>query len=502
MKTPNYWILFISFLLLSFGSVTAQTFDGYALYNMQNSNTAYLIDDAGNIAHTWSCALSGNYSVHLKESGNLVRGGVYSSNQINGAAVSGIIQELDASANVVWDYVYSTSSHVSHHDFCVLPNGNVILTAWEVKTGSELSQAGWSGSTTSDKWPTHFIELEPDGAGSANIVWEWHMWDHFVQDYNATKDNYGSVSGNPQLMDINAITGGGGPMGGGDWFHINGIDYNPTLDQLVFSSRFGSEFFIIDHSTTTAEAASHTGGNSGMGGDFLYRYGNPPNYGSTSPQIIPAAVHDPRWIKSGRPDAGYIQFFNNNGGGGSSSTVDAINPPVSGYNYTSYTSPSTYDWRHNAIAYSSGQSASDRMTNGNTFVNVSGQYMYEVDASNNVIWQYNAGPTKAFRFECDYAGVIALLGNDPCGLITGVKEFSEANVNVFPNPSTGVFNVTGLNIKMGSFKINVFDIYGKQVLQNTNETRIDLTSFDNGVYIIHIIAEDGQTIVKKVSLIK
>jgi hypothetical protein len=498
MKTPNNWILSISILLLSVGSITAQTFDGYALYNLQNNNTTYLIDKDYNIAHSWSLSLTGNYTVHLKENGNLVRGGTYGSNILSAPAVSGIIQEFDPTGTLVWQYIYSDADHVSHHDFCVLPNGNVILTAYEVKSVSELTQAGRSGAS-SELWPTHFIEVQQNGTGG-QIVWEWHMWDHLVQDVDNTKDNFGSVSGSPELMDINAISVGGPGPSSGDWFHVNGVDYNTTLDQLVFSSRYASEFFIIDHSTTTLEAASHAGGSAGMGGDFLYRYGNPPNYGSASPQIIPDAVHDPRWIKAGRPNAGYIQFFNNEGVSSNSSTVDAINPPLSGFNYTGFT-PSTYDWRHNANAFSSGQSASDRMTNGNTFVNVSNQYMYEVDSLDNVIWQYNAGPPKAFRFECNYPGIIALLGNDPCNLLTSVKEFSNLNINVFPNPSKGMFNIVGIPSEMYAFQIKVFDIYGKQVIRSNNDIRIDLSSFDNGIYIIHIVAEDGQTIVKKVSLI-
>ena len=502
MKTPNYFklIFTISVLFLSFGSASAQ-FDGYALYNNLGGNTTYLIDDQGNIAKSWNCSYGGNYTVHLKEDGNLVRGGDYGNFTFFGGAIGGIIQELDPSANVVWEFVYSSTQVVQHHDFAVLPNGNVIFTAYEIKSASELTQAG-RANATSEKWPTHLVEIQPDGAGGANIVWEWHIWDHMVQDYDVSKDNYGSVSGNPQLMDINAIDGsGGGPWGGGDWFHVNGVDYNPTLDQLVFSSRYGNEFYIIDHSTTTAEAASHAGGNSGMGGDFLYRYGNPTNHGSTSPQIIPAAVHDPRWIKAGRPDAGYIQFFNNNGGGGSSSTVDAINPPVSGSTYSSYTSPSTYDWRHSALAYSSGQSASDRMTNGNTFVNVSGEYMYEVNASGGIVWQYADGPGKAFRFECDYAGLDVLLGVGHCGTV-GVEEFSTLNIDVFPNPSTGIFSVTGIYDYTNNYSVNVYDISGRQVVQTNNDPRIDLSTFDNGTYIIHVVAESGETVVKKVSLIK
>jgi hypothetical protein len=501
MKIYNKLILtsLISFFFSS--SIIAQTFNGYVLYNNMGSYTSYLIDKNGTIAKSWSCNLEGNYSVKLKNNGNIVRGGYNTNNVLSAPAVSGVIQEIDPSGNIVWEFEYSNSTHVSHHDFTILPNGNVILMAYEVKNISELTQAGYNDlfGFGNDLWPTHFIEVQQNGTGG-QIVWEWHIWDHLIQDYNATKDNYGIVANNPQLMDINAVAPQFGGFGGGDWFHVNGIDYNPTLDQLVFTSRYASEFFIIDHSTTTAEAASHTGGNAGMGGDFLYRWGNPSNYGSTSPQVIPAAVHDPRWIIAGRPDEGYIQFFNNEGISGNTSTVEAINPPLSGYNYTGF-GPSSYDWRHTCFVNSTGQSAHDRMTNGNTFVNVSGEYMYEVDSLNNMVWQYNAGPAKAFRYECDHPGIIALLGVNPCGL-TGVEEISSVNINVYPNPSTGVFSIVGMPYYVKSFGITAYDIYGKKVLQSANDNSIDLSSFANGVYNIIISIEDRDILVKKVSLIK
>ena len=216
--------------------------------------------------------------------------------------------------------------------------------------------------------------------------------------------------------------GGGGPGGGGgDWFHVNGVDYNEELDQIVFSSRFASEIYIIDHSTTTAEAASHSGGNSGMGGDILYRWGNPSNYNMPGSQIIDNAVHDSRWIADdGRPNGGFLQIFNNSGVSNNQSAVDGIETPWDPITNTYLRTPgqafapSSYTTRYACAYSSSGQSASDRMSNGNIFVNASGGQggagvMYEVDSLGNIVWgPYPAGSQKGFRYECDYPGIIAL----------------------------------------------------------------------------------------------
>jgi hypothetical protein len=366
----------------------------------------------------------------------------------------------------------------------------VLLTAYEVKSIAELSAAGYTqGWFSTEMWPTHFVEVAQNGTGG-QIVWEWHMWDHMIQDTDTGKPNYGVVANNPQLMDINVDIGF--VFVGGDWFHVNGVDYNPTLDQIVFTSRYTSELYIIDHSTTIAEAASHVGGDAGMGGDFLYRWGNPDNYGSTAARTIPAAVHDPRWIKAGRPDAGYIQFFNNEGQVNGNSAIDAINPPLSGYNYTS-NGPLTYDWRHNCITSATGQSSHDRMTNGNTFVNVSGGYMYEVNSSGTMVWQYSVGPYNEFRYECAHPGIISLLGNDPCGLATGVEEVNENNsLAVFPNPSTGRLTVAEGNSKIKL--ISVFNMYGKQVENINNSNVIDLTNHESGIYMLNITKENDVTL--------
>ena len=516
-------------ILTSVLFVNAQSFNGFALYNSQGSNTTYLIDENQNIAHTWNMNTECNYTVDLKENGNLIRGtkgntSVFSTGNI--AAGGGIVQEIAPDGTVVWEYIYANSDHVSHHDL-TLVGDNVLLTAYEKKTSSELNDAGFNNAS-SEKWPTHFVELAPDGNGGANIVWEWHIWDHICQDTDNSEPNYtANISDYPELIDINIIQGGGGPGGGGgDWFHVNGVDYNEDLDQIVFSSRFASEIYIIDHSTTTAEAATHSGGNSGMGGDILYRWGNPSNYGMSGTQIIDNAVHDARWITDdGRPNGGYLQIFNNSGVSNSVSAIDGIETPWDAASNTYLRTagqafaPSSYTTRYECVYSSSGQSASDRMSNGNIYVNASGGQggagvMYEVDVSGNIVWgPYNAQSQKGFRYECDYPGIIALetymnTATTSCFTATTINDVEDNIVSIFPNPTSGLVNIA-INQSISKInEISIFNILGQPVYNKSiNEEgemvlKVDLSEYSDGIYILNLIYKSGKTDTRRISYIK
>jgi len=268
-----------------------------------------------------------------------------------------------------------------------------------------------------------------------------------------------------------------------------------------------SEIFVIDHSTTLAEAATHEGGNSGMGGDLMYRWGNPANYDTPGTRQIDGPCHDARYIPTdGRFRGGFIQFFNNNGANGSGSTVDAINPPWNGTTFDRTPGeaygPTEADFKHNCRANANGQSASDAMPNGNTYVNLSRGYMYEVDSNDNLIWQYAEGPTKSFRFTCDYPGIKALLGADACETPVGTNDYLvEKNLILSPNPSMGIFNITGLSGENTIQKIEVTDAAGKLIsVINRGESSVDLTEQSNGIYFVKFNFEGQKSQTKLVSV--
>ncbi len=490
-------------------SLFAQPIDGYVLYNSFNENTTYLIDAEGDIAKTWNLSTACNYAVLLKDNGNIVRGEQIDT-EIVGAAVGGRVSEYDPDGNVVWSFDYSTSEYVQHHDIDFGPNGSVFLISWQERTEEEMEMAGLEDPEM--KHVTGLIEIMGNSSGGADIIWEWHFYDHLIQDVDPNKPNYGDIASNPQRLDVNvpALGFGGGPGGPGgppgfanDWLHCNGIHYNAERDQIAFTSRFLSEIFVIDHSTTTEEAATSSGGNAGMGGDLLYRWGNPANYKTTGTQYIPGPCHDARWVPDdGRPRGGLLQFFNNEGLGENISTVDALDTPWDGTSYTRTPGepfgPTEPTWRHITNDNAWGQSAAMSMPDGNIFVNLSGEYMYEENEAGEVVFQYPEGPAKAFRYTCDHPGIIALL-DDPCDVLA-ISEVTDKDIRIFPNPSTGLINVSGNDIQQIT-NITVTDVVGKLIMETSDTNQVDLSHAENGIYLIRLTFEDAEELIQKISIL-
>ena len=106
---------------------------------------------------------------------------------------------------MLWDFEYADEDQHAHHDFAVMPNGNILAIAWESKTSEEALAAGRRPDLIPKAgiWPEKVVEIEPDGKHHGKIVWEWHLWDHLIQDQDLTKANFGNPDEHPELLDIN-----------------------------------------------------------------------------------------------------------------------------------------------------------------------------------------------------------------------------------------------------------------------------------------------------------
>ena len=396
-------------LLMAFAPVSfAQSSWGdYTLIAVQSQNKATLIDNNKQTYHTWN-NLTGKtgYSSYLLEGCVLLRTVEVTNNTFNGGSSTGRVQKVAKDGTILWDYTHSSTSYCLHHDICPMPNGNVLMIAYESKTAAEATQAG--SSTSHVFWSEKIIEVQPVGTNGGNIVWEWHLWDHLVQYQNSSKDNYGVIADNPGRMNINYKNSSNTR----DWMHANGLDYDPVLDQIFLSSHNFNEVYVIDHSTTTAQAAGHIGGNSGKGGDFLYRWGNPAAYNASGTAVL-NVTHCPKFIPQNYPKGGYMATFNN-GGTSTKSTVELFEPPRNGYNYTKTAgtafTPLTSNKTYTCNGKSQNMGGVQPLPNGNFLITVAQSgLVQEIDANGNTIWSYSASgvPVKSFRYSANYVNGIA-----------------------------------------------------------------------------------------------
>ncbi len=398
---------------------------GYVIFSPLLSDSTYLVDMDGKVVHTWKSEYGPSGWLYLKENGNLVRGGRQPDAPVfGGGGQGGRLQEFTWNGELIWDYRFATENHLAHHDVSIMPNGNILVLAWETKTPEEAIQAGRNPEfiPKAGLWPDKVVEIKPVGKNEAEIIWEWHMWDHMIQNHDQSKDNYGIPSEHPELLDINAgaylpqpikqeeldkarsqnnaVTNATVDNAGSDLYHMNAIDYNAELDQIVLSSPALDEIFIIDHSTSTKEAATHTGGRWGKGGDYLYRWGNPEKYGrgdSTNHKL--GGQHDVKWIPKDFPGGGNLMVYNNNVTNSKKphSAVYELTPPLTekGYELSGdgKFGPAEPSWKFVAAdtmaAFSPFISGAHRMFNGNTFVTVGAKGRYiEVTPSGKIVWDY------------------------------------------------------------------------------------------------------------------
>jgi hypothetical protein len=388
---------------------------GDILYSPINSATTYLIDRNGTLKHSWSSDYLPGESVLWIGDGTIMR--AIKTDVVGYGGSGGGVQQVQWDGTLIWDYRYNTDGNLSHHDIELLPNGHVLLIAWEQKTRDEAIAAGRNPDTIQGTifLPLKVIEVQPTGPTTGTIVWQWRVWDHLIQDYDPVKNNYGIVGHHPELIDINY---GDQSIGMSDWLHTNSIDYNPDLDQILLSAHNFNEVWIIDHNTTTEEAAGHTGGHNGKGGDLLYRWGNPNAFraGPLSDKKL-FGQHDANWIPPTYPGAGDILVFNNgyNRPEGDYSTVDEITPPVddngnyyleNGHPY----GPDEQTWIYIANPptdfYSAQFSSAERLSDGNTLICSGGPgIFFEVTPEKNILWSYaNPYPLPAINqvFKIEY----------------------------------------------------------------------------------------------------
>lgn len=508
------------------------TIGGYSLIYPERQSSIFLLNKCGEIVKEWEDQPEARPAsvAYLLENGNILRSKFLandpSSTFISGGA-GGIIELVNWDNEIIWTYEVADSTRLQHHDVHYTEHGTVMIIVWEKKDLDEIIANGFDtlSHTQRELWSDYILEVDPL---TDSIVWEWHVWDHLIQDHDSTKANYGVVADHPERFDINYQTFTFNKF---DWLHCNSIDYNPVTDQILVSSKTFNEIWIVDHSTTIAEAATSSGGNSNRGGNLLFRWGNPHAYQSgdlTTQKLF--SQHDAQWIDADDVDPNYeyfgkIALYNNFIDQGLS--LGQILEPE--YDSTTY----TYGFANNTFLpqeFSKELSHPDTMKNFSTaassiqilgdghVVMCAGRQgrSFEITPDGELAWEYltplrlgNPMPqgfelalSENFTFQVqryleDYPplvdktleplGFIELEPNVAfCTLVNNEDiEIEENDFLIFPNPVNELLFINNKNPKLEF--IQVFDIVGNLILEKNitlGDNEINTTDWESGIYFI------------------
>lgn len=487
--------------------------EGYTLFTPEVNNCVYLINNCGEVINEWTFTESPGATCYLLENGTLLRAGKKA------------LEIRDWENNVLWSYEMRDNGLNQHHDIEPLPNGNILCVVRDSYSNTEIIANGKDplkvgASIDLDK----IVELKPVGINDAEIVWEWKFIDHLIQDYDDTKKNFGVVEDHPELIDINYIDPYFEGRDRSGFTHVNSIDYNSSLDHILISARHLNEIYIIDHSTTIAEAAGHTGGNSNRGGDILWRWGNPNVYkqGGVEDQKL-FLQHDAKWVETGYLDEGQISVFSNGGDNiRTYSSVHLLDPQISDGTYIKENNrfkPSDFNWSWSGdllgrTVYETKKSGAHSLPNGNfiicesslgqvseitktgdhlwTYRNPSGKDIFEqfedVSPNSNSIFRAEKYPVNYIGFDGKDLTPKGIIENENmlsenCGTLSTAK--SVINSLKILNPVRN--NILRFNKTIELDKLKIIDINGREIFKTenflNNQIIVDITP---GFYFIEL----------------
>ncbi len=484
---------------------------GYVL--MESQGDAILIDNCGREVHRWD-DVSSTYHPKLLSNGNLVYIDV----------ISGGIVERDWDGQIINQVFINDPNKNLIYEMIVLPNGNYLSLAREGWSIQQFNAIGYDFGVIGN--PTQVDMVVELDRQTGNIVWEWKISDHVIQERDPNQANYGSLKDNPQLLNMDAISIF-------DWtfqesFMINGFDYNPSLDQIALSVRKLSEVVIIDHSTTTEEAKGSTGGNQGKGGDVLFRWGNPQNYdrGDEDDREL-YLQHNPNWIEHG-PHTGKMIVYDNGLGRpvptfddrySAAKIIDTGVSLTGGYTLSNdqpflpkepvveYSRPET-----NTVFYSSYTSGAKVLPNGNIFITIGDiEEAMEIDQQGNVLWKYGVPDLFSFLFRTEkYAeDYSAFIGKD---LVPGnVVEFPPSSVSCILSTENNEWKneVSIINVNRQLridtdlnhvYQSRLYNAAGQLILSKNEQgpAILNVGRVPAGIYFISLQDQSGRMFNKKV----
>lgn len=450
-------------LLAGAGQILAEIAPGYVLIPAQggmggSGGGTKLVDSKGNTIKSFNV---GGYTAYLTKTGTIV--GQTGSGSAAAAGYGSLVEQSAGSSTAINTWTPTTGSF--HHGHYVMPNGHWLGTVGvKINPKTELAAAGYTGSLTSI-WDERIQEWDPV---SKKVVWEWKASDHTLGTNHPRKFNNNNFKSNDPL-------------------HINSVVYDSARDLVVMSSHYLYEVLVVDHSTTTAQAATSAGGKYGKGGDLLFRWGASKNYGGPG-AAMSNVTHGGGVIPAGLPGGGNFSLFGNTDNTVKHSRWYEVKGQESDTGWVigsngEFVADLVFDWYSAAGTYeSSGHYGfGQRLANGNTLLTFSGSSkIVEVDANKEILNVISAGSIRAVHYDLAHPAIVALgLGS------TGISDATRAG-GLLVAYSQGRILASGLP---EGAHLRVTDLAGKvrfASADHAGSVSIPTTGWAKGTYVLQV----------------
>jgi hypothetical protein len=462
-----------------------------------------LFNQAGDSLHTWS-SVGSPYAAFLTDSGSVI----YSTGSGTGpGAPYKSLAEVDWSGTNLHTWTWtSPTSGTLHHAHSYMPNGHYLALGYELLTNAGVKDsmtrllgiASSSVTYTGAVYNEHILEFDP---ATNKVVWDWSAWKHF------------SASASPRKININKFgSSSSGPGGGssGDVMHFNSVAYDPVHDLIMVSAHMMNEVLVIDHSSTPSDTTS---GKYKKGGDILFRWGAPTNYGGKGSTVC-NVVHGGNFVPPTATNPGNLLFFCNSDNGTLFSTASGhsvgyeIQPVLADTGFlqgdSGYKASVAFDWYSTTGSYESSGNFGfvQRLANGNTVISFSKSgRMVEVADGANVL-EYTGCSSQTFRasrYPTSYPGISRLTSIYTGGSTGVVDRPAATGISLRTSYVDRTLRLDGL--EAGS-RIRVSDISGRTRWEGAASKAtltVPMTGWTNGTYLVRV-ESSGAVVTKGLGL--
>ncbi len=353
--------------------------DAYVLMNPIDAHSFRLIDKTGARLFGWNIPTDLRFDAQLLPDGRILANLEQDLGNDQTRFYGGELRLINPDGSFDWEMTWQGPTTISHHDVEMLPSGNILFIAVDGYDPVTAASMGYAAGTM--LLSESLIEVDP---ATNEVVWRWDAADHFVQDHDPAAASYGDPAQYPGRIDPNY--GLVLDFQAGDVFHANGIAYDAERDLIFLSVNNVSEVWVIDHGTTTEEAA-------GPAGDLVYRFGNPEAWRNTAATRLFWTQHHPNFVAPGLPGAGHLMIFMNGraiqGRITDQSVVYELVLPAHLTQQPGVANEPTVHWSWTDPDLFGGHLGSaQRLPGGNTLIAEGDYGFWEVTATGEVAWKY------------------------------------------------------------------------------------------------------------------